>query len=165
VTAFKLWLVLMALRPPYGEGEPLGDRALRLWTVATAIDDAALETDYPGEPDELRAALLAVGYYESRYSRRIHAGDCHAHECDDGLAVGPWQVWPLWYDVEQSRGVGTSWDATFVSARAAAQALADGRRRCGTLDGALAAYATGTSCDWHGANRRARLAFWVGLIL
>lgn len=161
----KLWFVLMGLGPPYGEDEAFVDRALRLWTVAGAIDDAVLETDYPGSGDELRAALVATGFYESRYSRRIHEGKCSPRECDQGRAVGLWQVWPLWFDVDQSRGIGLGGDATFVSARAAAQALAEARRHCGTLPGALSRYATGNICTWRGAKRRARLAYLVWLFL
>lgn len=165
MNAVTLWLVLVALTPDWGDREPPWDRVVRLWVVAGAIDDAAAETDYEGPGSELRGALLATGYYESRYSRRIQEGRCRRTECDKGRAVGPWQAWPLWFDVDPSRGVGTDAESTFVAARAAAQALAEGRRRCGTLRGALSHYATGNTCEWKGAPKRHALAAWVALFL
>lgn len=165
MTTFTLWLIMMGLGPAYGDNENWVERGVRLWVVAGAIDDASVECDYPGSVSELRAALVATGYYESRFSRRIHEGDCLPHECDRGKAVGLWQTWSLWFDVEQSRGVGTDADATFISARAAAQALADGRRNCASLRGALSWYATGNSCRWSGARKRHRMARWLRWIL
>ena len=37
------------------------------------------------------AFLIAWGEAETRYSLRIHAGNCLPHECGRGKARGPWQ--------------------------------------------------------------------------
>ena len=167
MSAIKIWLVLMTLTPAHDDREDLMGRALRMFTIAGAIEDAAEQQEYPGSKNELKAALVSVGYYENRFSRRIHEDNCKPHECDKGVAMGPWQVWPMWFPghLQRRAAAGVTSEATFYCAQAAASALSEARGRCGDLNGALAGYATGKRCTWRGARRRERTASHVKLWL
>lgn len=157
--ALKIWLALMCLKPAWDDSEDIFDRGIRMAVIAGAIDDAAKLTEFPGAKNELRAALFAVGRYESRYARNVHEGRCAPRQCDQGRATGVFQVWPLWFDgKDPKRGVGTQTQPTLISTMAAARALADGKRQCGTLLGMMSVYATGNTCRWRGAKERERLA-------
>lgn len=154
---------------PQRDPEAAEDYAARMGVVAAAIESAVTATPhYRGEPRELASALVALAWYEGGLLRRIHAGACRPGECD-WVHVGPapWQGYPrarsLW-QLHATRLVparewatltGTDLDATTRAATAAARVLTEGRRRCGSLTGALSAYAGSRSCRWRGAPGRA----------
>lgn len=153
---------LLALSPAWEDREEVG-RADRLSMIADAIAHAA------DNDREIAAALITTGWWESRYSRRIHAGRCGRMECDAvhdirGRVVAhrarsPWQVqasavvpYGLW-----RRARGLTPEATQAGADAAATALRWARARCKTRLGMLALYATGKRCRWAPAHDRARM--------
>lgn len=170
----ELILAALVALPPAWEDRAEVDRHVRLGMIADGIADAALVESWPGAPDELAAALVAIGWHESRYARRIHAGRCGPRECDAvadarGRVVwhrarSPWQVQlsgvvppALW---RAARGITP--EATGAGAEAAALALSSARRKCGDRwqpwdVGAVSMYATGRRCRWHRAPERARM--------
>jgi hypothetical protein len=149
-----LLTVLSSLPPASDEAEPPEERTERLGAVAVAVAKAVDATPWPGPRGELAALLVAQGYAESGFSRRIQLGQCRPRECDGGRAHGPWQIhrggivpWDSWVamgqgDVEQG-------------ALYAARILASTYRACGSLEGAIGLYATGKTCVWKGAAERA----------
>lgn len=113
-----------------------GTKRAQLAMIAEAIADAAERTKWPGPPEELARLVEAVGYGETRYSLRIHGGECRPHECDRGRAHGPWQQHPsarvpqeVW---EQLEGVDPA--ATRLAALTAARALSAARYSCRSLE-------------------------------
>jgi len=101
------------------------------------------------------ALLVAVAYSESRLSLRIMRGDCHAHECDHGLAWSPWQIHKnklnedAWGSTEldvQTREASTMLKRAFYSCK---------RSNVPWLVGTINAFA-GRRCDaeWPGLDAR-----------
>lgn len=135
-------------------------RADLLRPVAMAI---TLATEDPTE----QAALVALGWHESRWARYVVEGRCQdgprGARCDNGRARSPWQVWavacPSAHRLPESHPV--------VVERAAACAvrlLRGGRSRCrglhpaGDWAGAFVAYGGGASCTRRsGADRAATM--------
>lgn len=120
------------------------ERAERLAAISAAIDAA---TPHAHE----RAVLLSVGWWESRWSSAVGAGD---HLGDEGRARGYWQQW------------GLTEDATLEhQADRAIRLLRYHARRCGapglasgtSVRAAVSGYATGGRlCRWVGAEARVR---------
>lgn len=157
---------------PNHEREPDLHRVARFRVVANAVYAASLRatcTDsdpgcvriWPGSVRSLEAMLLTLGWYESGFTQRIHAGRCRKGECDGGRATSLWQLQasgklplPEWREL-----AGTSEEATERAAWAAARALSVARASCpsagGWERGTIARYATGRSCSWSGAEMRA----------
>jgi hypothetical protein len=88
--------------PRYFEDTTAPDKPAQLATIAAAVAELAVPP--AGIPRrEWQALLLAVGFYESTYSLRVHRGECklEKRECDaarakDGTlfarAKSPWQL-------------------------------------------------------------------------
>lgn len=149
-------------RGAVGKGEQLDELAL---AVARA---SSMQTVRP--PREWAALVLAIGWHESTYSLRIHAGNCNLanRECDakrlkDGTlyarARSPWQLhenklngdsWPFLTGIENSD----------IQALEASAALQRGYWQCARsgvtwLQGTINGFA-GRRCsaDWPGLQKR-----------
>lgn len=148
--------VLMRMRQHVTDAhETVEQTAARLLPVARGIDEAT--DDIPE-----RAALIALGRHESHFAGYVLDGRCSdgprgKHECDEGRAVGPWQIWRL-----PQREVPQ--DAT-GQARMALGLLRGFRRSCGSLEGAFSMYARGGLCTWAGASARVQTARTVEAML
>lgn len=119
---------------------------------------------WPWARSELVAALVMMGFMESRFIRRIGEGRCHKWECDatklrDGRVVhrarGFYQMQrtsyssPFWSDL-----IGVEYDQQVASAQVAGTILAANRARCKSRSGMISAYATGIGCSWSKAAAR-----------
>lgn len=115
---------------------------------------------------ELVAALLTMGYWESRFLRRIGDGQCRKWECDayklpDGRiahrARGFYQVQLTGgIDLAEWKGMlgATSEQAQYTAALVSGRMLARHRHRCKTREGMIAGYARGNVCVWNRAGNR-----------
>jgi len=125
---------------------------------------------WPGTPRELAAVLVAIGFWESRFSRRVQAGKCPWSGCTrwNRRAHSDWQIEsspavsrPLWRAI-----VGLGQSHVDLAAWTSARLLGLARGRCGHhahwMARTVSCYATGSSAHWPGADRRARMAWWVG---
>lgn len=150
--------VLLAL-PAWYQDVGDADRPVWLAPVASAISRA---TESRAEV----AALVALGFHESRYARYVVDGRCSdgpiGARCDNGRARTPWQVWRVACPVAWTHPDGSQ-ESLDAAARCAAGLLRGGRGRCrgrhpaGDLAGAFSAY-RGASCTWSGGAARARSA-------
>lgn len=126
---------------------------------------------------ELAALLTTLGWWESRFSERVHKGRCAPYECDatklpNGVVIhrarSPWQIqWSPLVREDWPYMTNDSPLATFHAARAAVKVLASQRGGCGRYGdwvyGTISGYATGGRlCAWGGA--RNRTAFYRRLI-
>src|SRR5690606_3659735 len=137
-----LRILLSVPRHTSDHAEEDGTRRARLEGIADAIDTAT-----PG--GHAGAGLLSVGWWESRWSSAVGAGD---HLGDEGRARGYWQQW------------GLTEDATLEhQADRAIRLLRYHARRCGapglasstSVRAAVSGYATGGRlCRWSGAEKR-----------
>jgi hypothetical protein len=175
--SLSAWVLaaVLSLPPAYADREETG-RAERMTTVANAVvevtaratcaDSYAVPRCSPiwsGDRRSLAALLIAKGWWESRFARNVHEGQCRPDECDAvkwrgqivHRARSPWQLQRTAYSSpEWDEMVGTSYPATRAAAWAAAKVLSEGSRRCQSPRGALAWYAAGR-CTWSGAGSRA----------
>ncbi len=112
-----------------------------------------------GDRAELAFLLLAQAYFETRLALHVHQGRCRSHlgECDSGRAIGLWQLQAGGHLPKErwSTLAGTDLAATTRAAWEAARALSRGRNYCGSLTGAVSLYATGRTCRWVPAAKRA----------
>lgn len=164
---------VLADLPPWHEDreEDAEYRAWRLGNaahgIAQAVDLATCEGLWKGDEEctpawpqdrrlELAALLVGIGWYESRYAAHVHEGRCRPEECDGGRARSPWQIQssPMVPREEWQRMLGAEREPTVVASRAAARILAVFLDRCGTVEGSVAAYATGGRCTWSRAAER-----------
>ncbi len=83
---FAFILAAVLALPTYKEDRPV---TLEKTQQLNAISAAVLR--HAKTADEA-AFLLALGDAESKFSLRIHAGNCKPTECDRGRARGPWQL-------------------------------------------------------------------------
>lgn len=122
------------------------DHGLRMARIARAI--AAQSVD-------VRAQLIVVGYYESRFCEAVHAG-----RKGTGRAAGLWQI---------ERGSrrpgpysGLSDGETLAAAESAAWLL-EHSHRCGHTDAAILTAYAGAPCgsDWPTLSARVKLLRWV----
>lgn len=155
-------LLLLSFKPWYQDiDEPKEARIERFDVVARAQVEVgaqltcsgAFESEgcaraFPGTQGELIALLMTAGWWESRYNRRIHAGECASDECDGGASRSVYQVqnngtYPeeLW-----ENSVGLDYESTLNATRAAALSFSAAWRVChkkhGTK-GVWAAYGRG----------------------
>lgn len=123
---------------------------------------------------ELEAALITVGYWESRFLARIGQGQCRKDECDaykdaqgrtHHRARGFYQVQRTglittreWRDI-----VGTGAWNYFTASSVAARVLASNRAWCKNPHGMFSGYARGGYCSWRGAG--IRTAFFRRMLL
>ncbi len=135
----------------------------RLDTIAKAI---AIEA-----PNKLTAVtVLVVWYDESRFDRRIHAGEEHPIWTQDvgrARCLGQLHVSGLVPRAQWERLVGLDIDATRRCARATVRVLLAQRRLCrarGTpgLAQTLAAYASGVTCRPDARSRKAAIRLAAG---
>lgn len=148
--------VLLGMTPYSADDESLIDREARMLVIAQSIVRAVRAV--PSRQPELEriAAVVAIGEIESRYALHTHQGICRENECDDGRAVGMWQVWAK--RSAQHRARGTDAGPTYQQALLAVRALEYGYERCGgSLLGAHSIYHSGHTCDLSTAGRRVRM--------
>lgn len=132
--------------------------------AASTKEDAETEQEkckriWRGTARELGFLLLGQAFFETRLALHVHAGQCRVEigECDGGRAISLWQLQSGYHlPLERWRTLsGTDLESTRESAKEAARALARGRNFCnGSLEGAIASYATGKSCQWKHAAKR-----------
>ena len=122
-------------------GMPIEERVTLYRPTVAAIVAAA-------RTDEEAAALVALGWHESRFARYVLEDRCQdgpkGARCDEGRARGPWQVWGRW-----CRAVDRASEA-----RCALATLRLGKQRCASWEGGFAALAGHPSCEWPGARKR-----------
>lgn len=83
----------MARLPTYFEDRADPElKAVHTQDLARAIEQASTKPPGGLSPKDWQALLVAVGYWESTFSIRIHKGDCRPKECDAGRARSPWQM-------------------------------------------------------------------------
>jgi hypothetical protein len=135
-------------------------RRARLVMAALAIEHAANAT---ADPQETAAALLTIGFEESRFAAYVGEGRCSegpkGARCDEGKARGYWQLWrvacPRAWQLEHN-----SRRALREQARCAARTWRGAKLRCrrrhpaGPVAGAFAGY-RGADCTWHRGAKRA----------
>jgi hypothetical protein len=169
ITAALLAL-LFALPRYHQDTESEMQRVARLTTVASSIalvseratctgayaSKEGCKAFWPGSVKELQRLLITQAYFETGLAQHVHEGRCRRNECDGGRARGLWQVqrsglvpWEQW---ERIKGADEA--STRISAYYAARALSRGYNKCGTIEGAIAIYATGATCTWAGASKR-----------
>lgn len=170
-------LVLLSLPPKYGDGETVDQRVRRMQVAASAVDavteratcSGLYKTEsckrlWIGSKKDLALLLITKAWWESRFARNVHEGNCAKWECDatklrNGQIVhrarSVWQLQKtgLMTDAEWKEMEGAGYHATRTAAWAAARVLSRGRNRCGSNYGALSFYARNT-CEWQGAHLR-----------
>lgn len=179
-------LLPLAQYPKGADPETAEVRQQRFAVIAESIETAAREATcttidpvaectpwWPAaQRDELASMLVTLAWWETKFIKRVHAGQCRSDECDalklkngDVLhrARSSWQVQrnPRIVSKAEWEGmVGTSIEATTTAARVATRVLASSRSRCAKgmetkwEHPAVSAYATGFSCSWSRADRR-----------
>jgi hypothetical protein len=160
VSKAAILAVLLRFPAYFGDVETETERSERLETIASAVHSASSETPWPGDRNELAAALITQAVFETHLARHVHAGRCKQHECDGGRAATLWQLqYGSWLPRKQWLAMqGLELAPTERAARYAAGILSRGRNRCRDLFGALSLYATGRSCSWRGAQERTDFA-------
>ncbi len=156
--------ILLSFAPHHSDAETPAERRARMTLVAVAVDfvaddavceGSALRKDcrpwWPGKKRELVAAILTIGWFESRYAERIHSGKKLG---DAGKAIGIWQVQAN----RHIRGAawramgGTDYTSTVQAAYWATRIFSQAYRRCANrgkrgVQQAFSMYATGYSCE------------------
>lgn len=172
--------ILLSLTPSYGDLETWEARTERMTIIAQAIDDASskatcsdkYETSsckrtWPKDKKSLALLLVTKGYWESRFAKNVHEGNCRAYECDaykiankiHHRARSPWQVQQtgMVSSEEYSKMTSATLESTTISANVATRYLANGMRLCKDIPGTISSYA-GAGCTWKGT--KPRLAFY-----
>jgi hypothetical protein len=165
--------ILLSFQAAYGDHESAEQREARMSIIADAVVDASehatcsgvyegdvgCEVIWHGDVAALEALLVTLAGFESNFSRRIHEGHCLPGECDSGHAKSLWQLhagelvpMSVWSEI----GAATT-ESTALAAYSAAKVLGYSADRCGgSIEGAISMYATGSTCHWAGAAKRAR---------
>ena len=143
--------------PVYHEDKGSSDKDAQLDAIASAVAKVSRKAPLP--PRQWAALLLTIGFHESTFSLRIHAGNCKPKECDRGKARGPWQT-------HRNMDNAAMWDKLHGIVNVDHQVWAADRllrrvaRTCSNqaginVPGILTAYA-GRRCfqDWPGLNER-----------
>ena len=121
-------------------------RAALLRPVAVAIAETA-------QSPETAAALIALGWHETKFARLVIEGRCSdmpaGSRCDNGRARGVWQAWHVACPVAYRFPAGSS-ESLRAEARCAAGNLYAARHRCAErnaniIAGQFSGYA-GASC-------------------
>jgi len=169
--------VLLSLQPSYGDGENWEQRQGRMEIIAKAIDDATSKAtctekyNVPGcekiwNNDKKSLALLLVtkGYWESKFAKNVHEGKCRKYECDAYTVNGKvahrarslWQIQrtTLVNKDEYSKMNSSTFESTKMSAIVASRYLAEGMKKCNTIEGTIAVYGGAKTCTWVGAKQR-----------
>lgn len=114
----------------------------QLETVAVAVAQVTNASRWRGDRLDFAAALVAIGYHESRYSLAVHEGRCNRAWCP---ALGIWQLETDKHG-EQGPLVGLGLVETTRSARAAGWMLSHSRQ-CGNSPRAWFTAYSGRACD------------------
>lgn len=127
--------------------------------VEAKREAAACKRFWHGSQRELGFLLLGQAFFETRLALHVHAGNCRVEigECDGGRSISLWQLQSNYHlPLERWRTLsGTDLESTREAALEASRVLARARNFCnGSLEGAIANYATGRSCRWKHAGKR-----------
>jgi hypothetical protein len=157
--------------------ESSDERAARMQSTAAYIHDAvshatctgsyatdACKRVWNGNKRDLAAAVIALGFYETRYAQAVYEGKCHTlpkgMRCDNGNAITYWQQWRAACPEAWAAERGSE-DESRSGAWCAARLLANHYNYCRTLTGSIdpwvAAYGmyAGKGCKaWPGAETR-----------
>jgi len=148
--------------PPSSTPESVQDRSARLGTVAEAIDSVARS------PEEA-AALIVIGYEESRLDPLVHAGLPHPIWTQDrGRARSLWQLHRSGLVRDWDTIAGTDLDATTRAARDALRVLRSAAYLCNRsslltvsdAERAIAAYGNGSGNCRPTVASRHRAQMW-----
>ncbi len=143
-----------------------GAKSAQLDEIARVVAEVSRDKA-PRPPREWAALLLTIGYHESTFSLRIHAGNCKKRECDAGRARSSFQM-------HRNLFTAPVWDKLFglehteVQVRAADAALRRAYWTCSRsgvpwLQATINAYA-GKRCSAEWPGLAARLATWSRLV-
>lgn len=141
--------------PPGGVAGRTDEKERQLTAIADAIAAVSEKPPSAFSKREWAAVLMTVGFHESTFSLRIHAGNCRKHECDGGRARSPWQL-------HRARALVGVWDDLFgvdktpVQVKAADLMLRMNTGTCGSGERALFTAYGGRPCgkDWPGLEER-----------
>ena len=138
-----------------------------VWLGVILLRPVALAIELATDDTTEQAALVALGWHESRWARYVVSGYCSdgpsGARCDNGRARSPWQTHrsacpSAWALAEEDPR------ALERSAVCAVRLLRGARGRCrgmhpaGDLAGAFSGYARSSVCTWAPAAGRARSA-------
>jgi hypothetical protein len=144
--AIAITAVILSLPHYWADAdEPKDERVMRSQYAADVIVEVA------GDNRDMIAALIALGWHESRWSRYVYEDRCQdgkpGEQCDEGRAKSPWQM--------HKDACPGYWKSGLLSdgARCAHALLRYGRAVCGNWAGAFAVYA-GQRCSWSGGIER-----------
>jgi len=172
-----LTVVLMSMQPAYSDKEAWGERVVRMEVIAKAVDEAAGRATCTGEHEgvackrlwagtkrSLAMLLVTKGYWESRFAKNVHDGQCRVYECDAAVVRGvamhrarsPWQIQKtgLVTREEYAQMKSGSLESTTMAAIVATRHLSLGFAKCHTVSGAIAIYGGAGYCEWPGAIGR-----------
>jgi len=137
-------------------------RRVRLVMAALAIEHTAKQS---AEPKQMAAALLTIGFEESRFAAYVGQGRCDegpkGARCDRGKARGYWQLWrvscPAAWELPHNTREALRAE-TACAARIWRGALLRNRscHPAGKIAGAFAGYRGGADCRWPRAAGRAQ---------
>lgn len=149
VTAADVLAALLALTPYPDQGDDAARVAL-LTPVAEAIVYAT------GGSIWRASALASIAMHESALARYVLEGRCkdgpRGARCDEGHARGPWQVHRWCSAWSHPDG---SYESRKREAVCADRLVRSAWKKCRTLPGIFAGYATGNrACEWHQAAAR-----------
>lgn len=172
LTFKHILLILQSISPYYEDKETAQERTDRMTILANSIDYAAhasvcqkLSAEgtkkckklFDGDPIYMAAMLLTIGRFESAFAKHVHENKCRTKqgECDGGRARSPWQFQntPLtskWW----VKYKGADLKSTKIGAWAATNVIANAFKGCGSWQGSIAMYATGSTCKWSRAKER-----------
>ena len=161
MTPAVILAALLRLAPWHQDHDAPEARRALLEPIAAAIAATARSR-------EEAAALVAVGWSETKFARAVLEGHCDrmpaGSRCDHGRARGPWQV-HAWCRDAWALPDGSP-EAYTPAARCVLRALRGGLQRCSSWHGAMAALLGGGGCrdfaraDAYEQTMRTVLGWW-----
>jgi hypothetical protein len=179
MTLLQVILSALFILPRFSlDTETASERVVRLRGIAVAIDQATLRATcsgpfalkdcnrvWPGSRRQLAAALVTIGWHESKFAQAIGRGDCQSlpkgMRCDNGRARSYWQLWKVSCPAGWAEEHGSSAELR-QSSWCAARLLSSSYRFCFDDDVPLDPWArafgryAGRSCRWIGGSGRVR---------
>lgn len=155
MTHFAKLILTILLALPTPKSATKAEHNAWLHKVAPAIAQASHNNP------SVAAYVIALGTYESHFSRRIQAGRCHKGECDGGKAHGMWQMHrdalPRKYSLDDI--TGTDAESLQAAADAAARRVRGRIKMCGAGIPLRVFGGYAMSCDYvpHKAAARVKL--------
>lgn len=169
--------ILLSLDPAYSDKENWEERTARMEIIATAIDDASSKTTcsdkydvpgcektWPGDKKSIAMLLITKGFWESKFAKNVHEGNCRPYECDSFTSNGRtihkarslWQIQKtgLVSKEEYNQMKSATLSSTTIAANVAVRYLALGMKSCKTIRGAISIYGGARVCNWSGAAPR-----------